>query len=132
MLHADQLDLPAIDCIAMAHVVEKHAIAWGWDARFTGVVLGKLKRGLRLIEPLNEAAAATILSMCREGHGLHPALKQARVTQRRYFAWIAKAHSAEDDAAPYLRFRSELRVAMRARIKETGSGTQTEIDQIVP
>ena len=60
--------------------------------------------------------------MCREGWGLVVALKHAGITQRRYFAWIAKAHSNDSDRHHYKEFRDQLRAAFIANAQDKGYG----------
>lgn len=122
----------SLDASETAKVVETHAPQWGWDERFTSIVLGKLKRGSLDIAPLDAAAADVVVAACAEGWGLSQALKKAGVTERRYFAWIAKAHSAEPDRGPYVEFRARLRAAFADLHARTGIGDLRELERFVP
>jgi len=104
----DRTGLPFIDALAIAEIIKRNASQWGWSEKYTSQIVGKLTRGSRSIAPLDTQAAMNILSMCREGWGLYNALKRTRVTQRRYFAWIAKAHSGESCDDVYRDFRNQL------------------------
>ena len=67
------------------------------------------------------------MSLCRDGWGLYHALKEAKITQRRYFAWIAKAWSGDPDAAPYREFRTLLVRAFAANVERTGIEDPTSL-----
>jgi hypothetical protein len=112
--------LPALDALAMAAVLQANRLRWKWDDKHAALVIGKLTRGNPVIRPLEREAVGTIVSMCREGWGLRLALKQAGVSERRYFAWVAKAHSEDPDAGPYRAFRDELVAAFAQCTATTG------------
>ncbi len=84
------------------------------------MVVGKLSRGGPQIEGFDAGAAEKIVAQCREGCGLYHALKDAGITQRRYFAWIVQAHAADHQAEPYRQFRRQLLVADAERAARTG------------
>ena len=105
---ASNQPLGVLDASAMVAVLQANRVRWKWDDRFTAVILGKLTRGNRSIAPLEREAATNVVSMCQEGCGLYHALKATGISQRRYFAWIAKAHSGDADARPYQVFRDDL------------------------
>jgi hypothetical protein len=117
MAASDQA-LGVLDASAMVAVLHANRVRWKWDDRYTAVIVGKLTRGNPSIAPLEREA--TIISMCREGCGLYHALKATGISQRRYFAWIAKAHSGDPDVRPYQVFRDELIAAFAAFTARTG------------
>jgi hypothetical protein len=119
--------LPAIDAQAMAAVLQIGRLRWNWDERHASYINGSLLRGNATIQPLRPEAAAIIVSMCREGWGLRQALKKARITQRQFFAWVAKSHTPDADAEPYRRFREELIVAFQQRSSNTGIDQHSEL-----
>ena len=122
MSKARRDDLPPLSANAMAAIIERRSRDWGWDEKYRSAVVGKLTRGSQNISPLEPTAAAAIIDRCREGWGWYNALKQSKVTQRQYYAWIAKSHSDEPDAEPYRGFRTQLREAYEqwsARTRKT-------------
>jgi hypothetical protein len=104
----------------MAAVLRANRLRWGWDERMTAQVVGMLSRGPQAIPPLDSKAAETIVALCWEGWGLWHALKVAKVTQRRYYAFVAKSHSGDPDAAPYCEFRDRLVDAFAKNAARTG------------
>ena len=126
-------DLAPIDAAAARRVIESHSVKWSWTPQFAESIAKKLTRGGPTIAPLDAVATSTIVSMCREGWGLAIALKGAGITQRRYFAWIAKAHSSDTDRHDYREFRDQLRAAFIANAKDKGIGdVEAELNRVTP
>ena len=125
--------LAPIDAAAARRIIESRSAEWGWTPQFAESIAKKLTRGTPTVAPLDMAAAASIVSMCREGWGLIIALKRAEITQRRYFAWIAKAHSGDNDRHYYSEFRDQLRAAFIANSKVKGVDVvDSELNGIAP
>ena len=114
----------------MAAVIQECSQLWEWDSKYRDLILNKLTRGSNQIRPLSPAAAATIVDLCAEGWGLDHALRHCKVTQRQYFAWIAKSHWDEIDAQPYRDFRLRLREALKQNSARTGLGDADELRQL--
>jgi hypothetical protein len=112
--------LPPIDSTDMIAVLRANRLRWGWDERQTDQVVGRLSRGARAIPPLEPRAAETIVALCWDGWGLWQALKVAKVTQRRFYAFVAKSHTGDPDAAPYREFRDRLVEAFAKNEARTG------------
>jgi hypothetical protein len=127
--------LPSLDAGVMSSILETKAVQYGWDERYKAVIVGKLKRGPQSIAPFDAKAASTIIAMCREGYGLYHALKHSGISQRRYFAWIANAHSDALDRDTYQDFRNQLITAINDNAATTGIQSldhAAELNKIVP